>query len=76
VSDNIPSLTLDDQRKVVVNGRRYFTMTATKCTTCDGDDHFMFLKQRLSGGCCTLECPRCDSIITLKSEMVNWRLGG
>lgn len=75
MSEHIPSFDLThDQRKVVVNGRKYYTMTANHCSACTGDDRFMYLKQKLAGGDVVLECPQCDSYITVRAEMVNMNL--
>ena len=76
MSDNIPMDDLvGDKRGIVVKGRKYYTMTANRCTTCSGDDRFMYVKQKLSGGTdVVLECPNCDSYITLKAEMINMNL--
>lgn len=64
-----------DERKVIVGGRRYYTMTANKCTVCSGD-HYMYLKQKHTGGCVTLECVNCDNYMTIRAEMVNYNLNG
>lgn len=75
MSNNIPSDDLFyDSRTLEVNGRKYYTMTANKCTTCAHPDRYMFLKQKLAGGDVTLECPVCDSYITIRGEMVNMNL--
>ncbi len=75
MNETIPVHSLvDDTRKVVVNGRRYYTMTAAKCTTCSGDGHFMYLKQRHTGGSVTIECPNCDYYITIREEMLQMNL--
>ncbi len=75
MSDNIPMDDLvGDERKVVVKGRRYYTMTANKCTTCSGDNHYMYVKQRIASGQLVLECPNCDSYMTIRQEMVNMNL--
>lgn len=76
MSNDIPVHSLvEDSRKVIVNGRHYYTMTANRCSVCSGDDRYMYVKQKLSGGSdVVLECPNCDSYITLKREMVNMNL--
>jgi hypothetical protein len=77
MSENIVySDAVHDERKVIVNGRRYYTMTANKCTVCSGDEHYMYLKQKHTGGCVTLECVNCDSYMTIRAEMVNYNLNG
>jgi DNA-directed RNA polymerase subunit RPC12/RpoP len=74
MSHEIPAVDLThDNRKIVVNGRKYYAMTANKCTTCSAE-RFMFLKQRHTGGSVTIECPYCDSYLTLREEMINYNL--
>jgi hypothetical protein len=75
MSEDIKHSDVDnDQRRIIIDGRRYFTMTANKCTVCSGDGRYMYLKQKHTGGCVTLECPNCDNYITLLEEMVNYNL--
>lgn len=75
MSDNIPMDDLiGDKRRIMVKGRKYYTMTANRCTTCSGDDHYMYVKQKHQGGDVTIECPNCDSYITIRAEMVNMNL--
>jgi hypothetical protein len=71
MQDNSPY----DQRKVVINGKRYHTMTAHKCSTCSSAQ-YLYLKQKHTGGCVTLECPNCDSQMSLREEMINYNLNG
>jgi hypothetical protein len=63
-----------DKRPLTVNGKKYYTMTANKCTTCAAQDRFMFVKQKLAGGDVVLECSICESYITIRAEMVNMNL--
>ncbi len=75
MSDTIPADdSIFDERPISIKGRRYYTMTANRCTQCTGDDKFMYVKQKLTGGDVVIECPNCDGYITLRREMINMNL--
>jgi len=74
MSHDIPAVDLvGDTRTITVNGRKYYTMTANRCSACS-EERFMFVKQKHSGGDVTVECPFCDSYITLRPEMIKYNL--
>lgn len=59
-----------DSRTVAENGRKYFAKTSSKCTTCSQPDRVMYVKQKVSGPNLVLECPWCDTVLTVKPDMV------
>lgn len=63
-----------DEKLITVNGKKYHGATANICTQCSAAQRFLFLKMRLSGGECVLECPVCDLVVTMKAEQVKTNL--
>lgn len=60
----------NEQRQLVINGKRYHGATANKCPTCAAGQNFLFIKMKLAGGDNVLECPVCDSSFTVSEAMV------
>lgn len=62
---------INDERKVIVAGRRYYGMTDADCPTCNSPDHVrkMYLKLK-HGNSLTLECPVCDQVSHVPSGTV------
>lgn len=63
-----------EQRHIVIEGKRYHSATANRCTQCTTPDRYMFVKLKLAGGDITLECPFCELTLTVKESMVNLNL--
>jgi len=75
MNESIPANdSINDERKLVVNGRKYYIMTANRCPNCTGDDRYMFIKQKLVVQMVTIECPNCDYYTTVNENMINWNL--
>jgi len=58
-----------EKRKLVVNGKRYYSATNRSCPSCSGDNRFLFVKLILDGTTC-LECPVCDTAVNLPTSQV------
>lgn len=54
----------NEQRHVIVGGKRYYGKTGNMCTSCSTDDRNLYLKTK-HGESCTLECPACDLVVHL-----------
>lgn len=64
----------NEQRKLIINGKRYHMATANVCGQCAAPDRFMYVKVRIPDGDIVLECPVCDQSITVKPSMVKLNL--
>lgn len=60
---------LDDKRKVIVGGKRYWFKTTENCKACSQPDRNLYVKQKL-GEDWMLECPVCETVTPVKSAMV------
>lgn len=61
---------LNDERKIVIGDRRYRAKTLDRCPTCT-DENFLYVRMKLAGGDVVVECPVCDTTMTVRGEMVN-----
>ena len=62
---------LEDERKVLAGGRKYYVKTANKCTTCSSEDSMFYVKMKIGQEQVVLECPVCDTSLTVRREMVD-----
>lgn len=59
-----------DTRTVVAERKLYHYKTTLPCKTCSHDDRWMYAKLIINGGSdVVVECPFCESNITVKTVM-------
>lgn len=60
----------NEQRKLIINGKRYHMATGNLCTRCAAPDRYMFVKIKIPNGDIVLECPVCEDNITVTATMI------
>jgi hypothetical protein len=73
--NNFEESPIADERKLVINGKRYHSPTYNVCRHCAvrQDPQYLFVKQRLASTDVVLECPVCDGYETVGQHMVKLR---